>query len=528
MLTIDYRKTGELIPYINNSRTHSEQQVQQVAASIKEFGFTNPILIDEDSGIIAGHGRLQAAQMMGMDEVPTITLEGLTEAQRKAYVIADNQLALNAGWDLDALKVELERLGELDFDIDLLGFDDDMLAGLMEEEPAEGLTDEDEVPELEDDPVTVEGDVWILGNHRLMCGDSTSIDAVDKLMDGKKAALIHADPPYGMGKEGDGVLNDNLYREKLDRFQMDWWNTFRGVISDNASAYIWGNPLDLWRLWYCGGLKDADDIQLQNEIVWAKPSGIGQKSDLMRSYSINTERCLFFLLGGQGYDNNADNYWDGWDAIRLYLVGEKQKSGISNEQIKEVTNTSHTHYWTTSQWAFPTSEHYAAIKKLANGAGFNKEYVALKKEYEDLKKEHDKLKKEFYALRAYFDNTHDNMNEVWEFGRVTNDERHGHATPKPVDMMERVMNSSLAKGGLCVEPFAGSGSTLIAAEKTKRICYTMELQPKYCDVIIKRWQDFTGQEAVMESTGDKFNDMYINGRKSDFADANLGELKAVK
>ena len=189
MLTIDYRKTGELIPYINNSRTHSDQQVQQVTASIKEFGFTNPILIDEDSGIIAGHGRLQAAQMMGMDEVPTITLEGLTEAQRKAYVIADNQLALNAGWDLDALKVELERLGELDFDIDLLGFDDDMLAGLMEEEPAEGLTDEDEVPELEDDPVTVEGDVWILGNHRLMCGDSTSIDAVDKLMAGSKADM---------------------------------------------------------------------------------------------------------------------------------------------------------------------------------------------------------------------------------------------------------------------------------------------------------------------------------------------------
>ena len=198
MLTIEYKKTGELIPYINNSRTHSEKQVQQVAASIKEFGFTNPILIDEGNGIIAGHGRLQAAQMLNLNEVPTITLEGLTEAQRKAYVIADNQLALNAGWDLDALKLEVDRLGELDFDISLLGFDDDMLAGLMEEEPAEGLTDEDEVPELEDDPVTVEGDVWILGNHRLMCGDSTSIDAVDKLMAGNKADMVFTDPPYNI------------------------------------------------------------------------------------------------------------------------------------------------------------------------------------------------------------------------------------------------------------------------------------------------------------------------------------------
>ena len=198
MLSVEYKATGELIPYVNNSRTHSEEQVQQVAASIKEFGFTNPILIDDEGGIIAGHGRLLAAQLCGIAEVPTITLEGLTEAQRKAYVIADNQLALNAGWDLDALKVEIDRLTELDFDIDLLGFDDDMLAGLMEDEPAEGLTDEDEVPELEDDPVTVEGDVWVLGKHRLMCGDSTSIDAVDKLMDGNKADMVFTDPPpYG-------------------------------------------------------------------------------------------------------------------------------------------------------------------------------------------------------------------------------------------------------------------------------------------------------------------------------------------
>ncbi len=523
MLKINYRKSGDLIPYINNSRTHSEQQVQQVASSIREFGFTNPILIDEDSGIIAGHGRIMAAQMMGMDEVPTITLEGLTEAQRKAYVIADNQLAMNADWDLDALKVEVERLGELDFDIDLLGFDDDMLAGLMEEEPAEGLTDEDDVPELEDDPVTVEGDVWILGNHRLMCGDSTSIDAVDKLMAGSKAQLIHADPPYGMGKEGDGVANDNLYNEKLDAFQMDWWNTFRLFTEDKGSAYIWGNSKDLWRLWYTGGLSSSGSLTFRNDILWHQ-EGVSWGKDGMsglRQYANMGEHCLFFMLGEQGFNNNSDNYWDGWEEIRLYLVNEKKKTGLSNEEIKSVTNTSHSHYWTTSQWAFPTKEHYEAIQNLANGAGFHKAYDTLKKEY-------DTLKKEFDESRCYFDSGHEQMSDVWRYDRVKGSERHTHATPKPVKMMERVMRSSLPKGGLCVEPFGGSGSTLMGAVATGRICYTMELQPKYCDVIIKRWQDFTGEEAVMESTGNKFNDMYINGRKSDFADANLGELKAIK
>jgi ParB-like chromosome segregation protein Spo0J len=159
-LNIEYVKRDQLIPYINNSRTHDARQVKQIASSIKEFGFTNPLLIDEDGGIIAGHGRLLAADLLGIDQVPTITLVGLTEAQRKAYVIADNQLALNAGWDLDTLKVELDRLTELDFDVDLLGFDDDFLSSFLDE-PSEGLTDEDAVPDAPENPVTVEGDVWI-------------------------------------------------------------------------------------------------------------------------------------------------------------------------------------------------------------------------------------------------------------------------------------------------------------------------------------------------------------------------------
>ena len=428
MLSINYRKSGDLIPYINNSRTHSEQQVQQVASSIKEFGFTNPILIDEDDGIIAGHGRLMAAQKLGLDEVPTITLEGLTEAQRKAYVIADNQLALNAGWDLDALKLEVDRLGELDFDISLLGFDDDMLAGLMEEEPAEGLTDEDEVPELEDDPVTVEGDVWILGNHRLMCGDSTSIDAVDKLMAGSLADLIHTDPPYNvdysnadrpkasktdLGKIKNDLMGDGQFYD----FLFSFYSCAYSALKDGSSIYVW--HADRESINFKKSCLDAG-FDFGQILIWKKPMLLGRSR-----YQWAHEPCLFAVKGSP------------------YFTDDRTKT------------------------------------------------------------------------------------TVWDFGGYDKS-KNVHPTQKPIFIPEEAINNSSKMGSNVLDLFGGSGSTLIACQKLGRNGYIMELDPKYCDVIIKRWQDFTGQEAVMESTGDKFNDMYINGRKSDFANANLGELKAVK
>ena len=494
-LSISYKPTEDLLPYAMNSRTHSDEQVAQIAASILEFGFTNPILIDGRQTIIAGHGRLLAAQRLDLAEVPTITLEGLTEAQKKAYVIADNKLALNAGWDTEALTAELRRLQELEFDLDLIGFDSDELAQLLEPEQVEGLTDEDEVPDVPETPVTVEGDVWVLGNHRLMCGDSTSIDAVERLMDGKKAALLHADPPYGMGKEGDGVANDNLYAEKLDSFQMEWWATFRTFLEDNASVYIWGNAPDLWRLWYRGGLADSERLTTRNEIVWNKKDGQGISSKEFRSFPIVTERCLFFMLGEQGFSSNAENYWEGFEPIRKYLYQERESAGWNNKDVADFFGfhpRMADHWFSKSQWSFPKKEQYLRLQKEANGSAFKRDY--------------DELKREFCATRAYFDNAHDNMTDVWDFPRVTGEERHGHATPKPVAMMERVMKSSLPKGGLCIEPFGGSGSTLMAAEKTERTCYTIELQPKYCDVIIKRWQDYTGKKAIHADTGLAFDE----------------------
>jgi ParB-like chromosome segregation protein Spo0J len=188
--------TNDLIPYARNSRTHSEDQVTKIASSIKEFGFLNPIIIDGENGIVAGHGRVMAAKKLGLTELPCIEASHLTEAKKRAYVLADNRLALDAGWDNDLLKIELQDLNSEGFDLSLTGFDLSEISAFLEE-PTEGLTDEDAVPEAPEVPVTVEGDVWLLGRHRLMCGDSTSIDAVERLMDGQKADMVFTDPPYG-------------------------------------------------------------------------------------------------------------------------------------------------------------------------------------------------------------------------------------------------------------------------------------------------------------------------------------------
>ncbi len=501
-----------LKPYERNARTHSTEQVAQIAASIVEFGFTNPILVDSNDGIIAGHGRLTAAQELGLKTVPVVVLDHLSDRQRKAYIIADNQLALNAGWDTDLLRAELQDLAEQDFDLSLIGFSDEELADLLpeiEELPPEDA-DADAVPEPPVDPVSKPGDVWLLGKHRVMCGDSTVITDVERLMAGAKAALMHADPPYGMGKEKDGVENDNLHNDDLDSFQMEWWATIRPFLLDNASAYIWGNAPELWRLWYKAGLSESERLTMRSQIIWDKPpsasaygSPIG--SEAMRSYPHGYEVCLFFFLGEQGFNNNADNYWEGWEPLRLYLESEMKLLGWKTSDLNNVTETFMGGHWVTkSQWMLPTKEQYAKIQSAAKGRAFKREHDQLKREHDQLKREHDQLKREFYATRAYFDNTHDNMTDVWEFGRVTGEERHGHATPKPAAMMERVMLSSLPKGGLCVEPFGGSGSTLMGAERTGRVCYAMELTPTYVDVMVKRWQQFTGKTATLEATGERF------------------------
>lgn len=396
-LQIEYMLATDLVPYENNSRTHSQQQVDQIKRSMTEFGFTNPILIDEHNGIIAGHGRLQAAQELGIKLVPTITLKGLTEAQRKAYVIADNQLALNAGWDLDALKSELLTLKDVDYDLTLMGFDNDFLNGILQD-VEEGKTDEDAVPEVPETPVTVLGDVWVLGNHRLMCGDSTSIDAVDRLMDGAKADMVFTDPPYGISftdTKGNEIKNDNLNDEKMIEFNKLWQSNADLVSKGDCFLMVWQSPRK------------------------------------------------FHLL----------DYFGGWKFFRLITM------------------------YKSNRISFP---HGAWINKTEPCCVFSKGSPRItKQEYMD----------DCYVYK------HDK--ESHEDSNV------GHPTPKPVKMVEKNILACAKKDDIVTDLFGGSGSTLIACEKTGRINYSMELDPKYCDVIITRWQEFTGKQAVHE-TGKSF------------------------
>jgi DNA modification methylase len=482
--------------------------VDAVKRSLQAFGQRKPIVVRRsDLVVIAGNHTLQAAQALGWAEVAVVWVDD-DDTTSKAFALADNRTAELGDYDNEALAELIGEVGSVDPELlAATGWSADAVAELLavlEPDVLPLVGDPDEVPEQVVGK-SVPGDVWLLGSHRVMCGDSTSPTDVEKLMAGKVAVLLHADPPYGMGKENDGVLNDNLYASKLDQFQMEWWAACRRHIADNASAYVWGNPEDLWRLWYVGGLKDSERLTMRNEIVWVKPSGFGQSSELMRSYSPNTERCLFFMLGEQGFNNNADNYWDGWENVRVYLDTEMNKCGGRKNWKTALGNGMGSHYFTKSQWCFPTQEAYENLQAFGKGDAFNKDYDAFKQDYESLKRDYDALKQEFYSTRAFFDNAHDNMNEVWEFQKVSGAERYGHATPKPVEMISRAIKSSAPVGGLVLEPFGGSGSTLIAAHQTNRVAYLMELDPKYVDVICARFQKVTGIKAVSEATGREHN-----------------------
>lgn len=399
-----------LTPYDRNARTHSPEQVAKIAASIAEFGFNNPILVDGVGGtIIAGHGRLMAARELGMAEVPVIVLSHMTDAQRRAYVLADNRLALDAGWDDAVLAQEIAALQDDGFDLTLTGFTDDELADLLEGQEAEEVPDgdPDEVPDVPMQPVTVEGDIWLLGKHRVMCGDSTSIDAVDKLMAGKKADMVFTDPPYGVAYEGghntkkrQQIKNDALEGDNLTGLFYGSLSVAHTVTQDHAAFYVWyasGKSVETF-----AALSDLP-LKLRAIIQWYKVrSGLGA---FMSQYIPNCEPCIYAY-----------------------------KDGCS------------------PQWFGPTDE-----------------------------------------------------KTVWELKKEARNEF--HPTQKPVELPERAINNSSKKGQIVLDLFGGSGSTLIACEKTGRQARLMELDPKYVDVIVKRWQDFTGKKATLEATGQTFDDV---------------------
>jgi len=485
----------QLTPDPHNAKDHPQWQIEQIKNSIEQFGNLDPIGVwGDDNLIVEGHGRYEALKDLGYHEAECIRLDWLTEEERTAYALAHNKLTMNSGFIPDALDMNLDAIGEID--MSKFGFE------LPEvEEPTE-IT-EDEMPEEVETRCKL-GDIWLLGNHRLICGDSTDVAVIDRLMDGVKADLVFCDPPYGMKKESEGVLNDNLNFDDLLDFNRQWIPLTFGALKDNGSWYCWGIDEPLMDI-YSNILKPMakeNKITFRNLITWDKGNGQGQLSEDFRMYPIADEKCLFVMMGVQG----ADGILDASETLGVYLkymTEELQKSGLTEKDLNEICGyKSIAQHWTLNrdgtqkQPRLIQKDDYQKIQKFCRGNGND----AFKKEYDEIKKEYDEIKKEWYETRAYFDNTHDNMNNVWHFDRAGKDEREhtgGHATPKPIALCGRAIKSSSREGEIVLDVFGGSGSTLIACEQLNRKCYMCELDPHYCDVIIQRWETLTGRKAVL-------------------------------
>jgi len=329
-----------------------------------------------------------------------------------------------------------------------------------------------------------------------------------------KADLVFTDPPYGMKKEIDGVLNDNLNFDDLLEFNKKWIPLTFDFLSDVGSWYCWGIDEPLMDI-YSNILKPMqkeNKITFRNLITWDKGNGQGQLSEEFRMYAIADEKCLFVMKGVQGFNNNADNYFEGWEPIRDYLLNSRLAMGWDVPTMKRIVGhsvLSRDHWTSKSQFNMPTREVYDKLKAeaekqrqekgIANDA-FKREYDDIKREYDDIKREYDDIKREYYKTRAYFNNTHENMNNVWHFQRTGNAEREltgNHATPKPLALCARAIVTSSREGDTVLDVFGGSGSTLIACEQLNRKARVMELDEKYCDVIIKRWEQLTGKKAIL-------------------------------
>ncbi len=480
-------KTADLKPYPYNTKKHDQTQVDNVAESIKEFGFVQPLVVDGDNVVVIGHCRLLRAKKLKMKTVPCFRAEELTEEQTRKLRILDNKTN-ESPWDFDFLESELADLDlsnyDLDFNIDFSAEVDD--APIVEDEPPE--VDE------EKEPTAKLGDIWQLGRHRLMCGDSTKREDVKNLTGGVKADMVFTDPPYGMKKEKEGVANDNLNYDNLLEFNKKWVPIAFDFLKDTGSWYCWGIDEPLMDI-YSNILKPmqkANKITFRNLLTWDKGCGQGQLSESYRMYPIADEKCLFVMKGVQGFNTNADNYFEAWEPIRLYLEEQRLKCGWNIPKMKEIaghSDKSSDHWTGKSQWNLIPEYVYIKFQNWAT-----------EHQVDAFKKEYDEIKKEYYSTRAYFNNTHDNMNNVWHFDRTSTQEREtsgGHATPKPIALCSRAIKSSSRENEVVLDLFGGSGSTLISCEELNRKAFLMELEPKWVDVIIKRWENLTGQKAKL-------------------------------
>ncbi len=401
--------TEKLVPYARNARTHSEEQVAQIAASIVEFGFTNPILAGSDGVIVAGHGRLAAAQKLGLDTVPVVVLDHLTPTQRRALIIADNRIAENAGWDDAMLRIELQSLQEDGFNLDITGFDADALGEIMagEETTVDGNTDEDAIPELSETAISRPGDVWILGNHRLVCGDATQAPSYEQLLAGQRVQMIWSDLPY----------NVNYANSAKDKLR----GKHRPILNDNLGEGFYDFVFDALSLMlpHCDGAVYIAMSSSELDTLQAAFRAAGGKWSTFIIWAKHT-----FTLGRADYQRQYEPILYGWpEGSSRHWCGDRDQGDVWN------------------------------IKKPARN---------------DL-----------------------------------------HPTMKPVELMERSIRNSSRPGDVVLDCFGGSGSTLIAAEKSGRRCFMMELEPKYCDVIVRRWQEFSGGKAISEYSQRVFDEVTI-------------------
>jgi DNA modification methylase len=467
---------GELKPNPNNPRIIKDDKFKKLVQSIKdlpEMAEVRPVVVNTDMVVLGGNMRLKAMREAGWKEVPIEVVDWDEDKQRQ-FIIKDNVSGGEWDWEMLANEWDTEELQEWGLD-------------LPEFEQAQELEAEEDDFEMPEEVQTdiVLGDLFEIGEHRLLCGDSTDSDAVAKLMNGEKADVAHNDPPYGMKKESEGVLNDNLNYADLLNFNREWIALQFTHLKENGSWYCWGIDEPLMDI-YCNILKPyiaQQKATFRNLLTWDKAHGQSQNSDQTRSYATADEKCLFIMCGVQGFSNNADNYFQGWDSIVNYLESERNKAGLTIKDCKRLAGHSEKsgcHWFDKSQWMMPTKETYLSWQNHCNGKAFNREYEEVKREYEE-------VKREYYSTRAYFNNTHDNMNNVWHFARHSKDgSEGGHATPKPIPLCERAIKSSCPADGLVLDAFLGSGSTMVASHQLKRKCYGMELDPKYCQVIIDR------------------------------------------
>lgn len=400
-LKVQIWPTGDIVPYAKNSRTHTKSQISKIAASIQEWGWTNPILAGANKEIIAGHARLEAAKLLKMESVPVIVLGHLTDEQRRALVIADNQLAMSAGWDEELLREELLALKDLDYNLDLIGFDDVELKNILEVEVEEA--DEDSVPELVETITTRQGDMWLCGSHKVLCGDSTKAEDVSKLLPPASVDMVFTDPPYNVGYEGGTaeamtILNDKMDVGDFIKFLEATFQSYRTIVKPGAALYVC-HPSSFQREFQ--NALEASGFTVRTQIIWAKNTfawGFGR-------YKFQHEPIFYAYVTGQK---------DSW-------YGDKTQSTLWNEK-----------------------------KPAANKI---------------------------------------------------------HPTTKPVELIDRALVNSSKAGDTVADLFGGSGSTMIACERRERVCRSIELDPKYVDRIVRRWQEFTGKKATLEETTKTFEEV---------------------